>query len=75
MLPSLSAMVVVPDDAGLLASDESRRKDASRRESSDCCGWHRASPSGATAASSPAQHLVADASTGLHGFGIVVVRV
>ena len=75
-LPSLSAMVVVAaDDAGLLASDESRRKDASRRESSDCCGRHRASPSGATAASSPAQHLVADASTGLHGFGIVVVRV
>ena len=72
----LVAMVVVAaDDAGLLASDESRRKDASRRESSDCCGRHRASPSGATAASSPAQHLVADASTGLHGFGIIVVRV
>ena len=75
MLPSLSAMVVVPDDAGLLASDESRLKDASRRDSSDCCGRHHASPSGATTASSAVQHLVADASTGLHGFGIVVVRV
>ena len=67
--------IVVPDDAGLLASDERRLKDASRRESSDCGGRHRASPSGATVASSAAQHLVADASTGLHGFGIVVVRV
>jgi hypothetical protein len=64
-------VMVVPPDAGLLASDESRLKDASRRESSDCCGRHRASPSGDTAASSAAQHLVTDASTGLHGFGIV----
>lgn len=67
--PSLS---VPAADAGLLASDDRRLKDASRRESSDCCGRHRARPSGATAASSAAQHLVADASIGLHAFVIVV---
>jgi hypothetical protein len=53
--------IVVPDDVGLLASDERRLEDASRHESSDCCGRNRTSLWGATVASSVVQHSVADA--------------
>jgi hypothetical protein len=60
--------------AGLLVVEDKRRKEARRRENSDCAGRQRASPlpaPAATTASSAVQHLVADASTGLHGLGIL----
>jgi hypothetical protein len=59
--------------AGLLVAEDRRRKEASRRENSERAGRQRASPfpaPAATTASSALQHLVADASIGLHGLGI-----